>query len=104
MMDFNLEYVITFYIREDDLEYETDDDNILMQIQTTYFNKEKNEQAWGFGFTSENYADRDCFEGEFHCYTYHQLYDHFHLSWQDILRIGNIGFELKIDEQTNLIL
>jgi len=103
MIDFSLDYVTTFYIREDDPEFEIEDDNILMQIETMHFIKQQNDQAWGFGYTNENYADGTCFEGERHCYTYHQLYDHFCLDWLDILRIGNIRIDLRIDEQSNIL-
>lgn len=37
--DFNLDYVITFYLRKDNLEFGTDDDNILTQIEVMHFVK-----------------------------------------------------------------
>lgn len=39
MMDFNLDYVITFYLCKDNKEFEADDDNILMQIEDMYYIK-----------------------------------------------------------------
>lgn len=99
LADFNLEYVLTFYLREDDLEYEEDDDNILMRILSMHFIREHHEQKWGFGYTHENYADHASFLDEQHCYTYHQLYDHFDLGWSEFFRIGVVDFEMKIDEQ-----
>ena len=99
MQDFNFDYVITFYLRENDPEYEEEDDNILMQIESMH----QDCNDWGFGFTDNNYADRQCFSDEHHCYTYHQLYDHFDLDWLDFFRIGAIEFELKIDDQSDFL-
>ncbi len=36
---------------------------------------------------------------EHHCWLYHCLYDHAHLSWEDILRIGDIWFDIKATYQ-----
>lgn len=104
MNDFNLDYFITFYLREDDPEYEDCDDNILMELQSSYFTREKRERDWGFGATHIDHAiSFKCLAGEQHCYTYHQLNDHCHLDWRDLLRIGNLYFEIKIDEQSGML-
>jgi hypothetical protein len=93
MKDFNLERVITFYLREDDSEYEVDDDNVLIQIYDMYFESEDLDVEYSEGR----------FSGEKHCYLYHQLYDHFHLDWRDLLRIGSLYVEIKIDEQSGML-
>ena len=69
-----------------------------------HFVKQQNEQAWGFGYTNENYADSAYFNSEYHSYTYHQFCDHFYLDWLDILRIGDISIDLKINERTNVLI
>jgi hypothetical protein len=105
MQDFNLELVITFYLRKDDHEYEEWDDNILMQIMECCFDADEPDWEWGFGATETNYAESpEGFEGEHHCWLYHQLYDHVSLDWRDLLRIGEIGVEAKIDEQSGILL
>jgi hypothetical protein len=104
MTEFNLDYVITFYLREDDPEYDDADDNILMQLQSSHFFREAQDRVWGFGATHVDHAiSFKCFSGEKHCYTYHQLYDHCHLDWRDLLRIGNLYVELKINEQSGML-
>lgn len=100
MQEFNLEYVITFYLREDDPEYEEDDDNILVQIHELVFWNFPGENDWGFGATNIDHAVPEIFQGEKHCYTYHQLYDHCCLDWRDLLRIGSLYVDIKIEEQS----
>lgn len=45
----NLDYVITFYLREDDPEYEDEDDNILMEFQSSHFVHDERDCDWGLG-------------------------------------------------------
>jgi hypothetical protein len=102
MNEFNLEYAITFYLREDDAEYEEDDDNILIELSNLSFPTKK--QDWGFGATHIDHAiDIMQISNEKHCYTYHQLYDQCNLDFRDLLRIGNIYMEIKTDEQSGML-
>ena len=103
LTEFNLEYAVSFYLRDDDSEYEEDDDNILMKIEEIYSDSKKGAEDWGFGATHVDHAEpREYFSGEHHCYLYHQLYDHCHLDWHDLFRIGSIYIDIKIEEQTCL--
>ena len=34
-----------------------------------------------------------------HCYLFHQLYDHTHLAWQDIIEIDEVWMEVNVDFQ-----
>jgi hypothetical protein len=75
-----------------------------MQLQSSHFFREAQDRVWGFGATHVDHAiSFKCFSGEKHCYTYHQLYDHCHLDWRDLLRIGNLYVELKINEQSGML-
>lgn len=107
IQEFNLEIVITFYLREDDPEYEDEDDNILMQIPISHcdYNAEGIERKRGFGMTNINHCDFIGAENEdeHHCYLYHDLYDHCGLDWRDLLRIGSLYVEIKIDEQSGML-
>lgn len=104
LMEFNLTYTITFYLRESDPEFEEDDDNILMQMQNDHFIRDVSKDDWGFGATHINHAENAaCFLGEQHCYTYHHLYDHCSLDWRDLLRIGSLYFDIHIDEQSGVL-
>lgn len=91
MQDFNLDRVITFYLREDDPEYEEDDDNILLQIEDIFIENDDLDM---------DFSESVTFSGEKHCYLYHQLYDHFGLDWRDLLRIGSLYVDIKIEEQS----
>ncbi len=98
MQDFNLELVITCYLREDDPDYAENDDNVLWQVEEMYL-----ESPWGFGHTEIDHQEfHPWFEGEHHAYLYHELYDHTPLDCLDLLRIGNIGIDLKIEEQSGI--
>lgn len=98
MQEFNLELWLTYYLREDDPEWETDCDNILMQCE--YLGNWSAMNDWGFGMLHINHAEPGFpFENPHHCYSFHELYAHCDLDWRDLLRIGNIHVEIKIDEQ-----
>lgn len=103
LQEFNLEFVITFYLREDDPEYEEDDDNILQEIHELIFERFTRENVWGFGATEVDHAEPSKFSNEKHCYLYHQLYDHSYLDWRDLLRIGSLYVDIKIDEQSGML-
>lgn len=107
LMDFNLECVITLYLREDDPEYNEDDNNILMTIEEEYRNSHSHvrDRDWGFGATQVDHAESPgSYPGEHHCYLYHQLYSHCNLDWRDLFRIGDMYVEIKIDEQSGMLL
>ena len=38
-------------------------------------------------------------QNEYHCWWFHCLYDHNHLSWDDMLRIGDFWSDLKVTYQ-----
>jgi hypothetical protein len=105
MMDFNLDFVITYYLREDDPEYEEDDDNILMEFDELFsIRKNRLDLDWGFGATNVNHAvPGRYFTGEQHCYLYHQLYDHCYLDWRDLFRVGGLYVDIKIEEQSGML-
>jgi len=105
LLEFNLNCLITFYLREDDPEYEEDDDNILMEIDEMYIELKSSdrdpERDWGFGATNVHHGDQDIFLSDGpHCSLYHGLYDHLGLDWHDLFRIGNLWVDIKIDEQS----
>ena len=86
-------------------EYDEDDDSILIEIKQRFIQLESPdrdpEQVWGFGDRKVHHADQDIFlSDQPHCYLYHELYDHSSLDWRDLLRIGGMWLDIKIDEQT----
>ena len=103
MLAFNLYFIITFYLREDDPEYEEEDDNILMEFDEKFFGQYPLDLEWGFGATNVDHAEPSQEFGEQHCYLYHQLYDHCYMDWRDLLRIGSLYVDIKIDEQSGML-
>jgi hypothetical protein len=102
--EFNLGYRLTFYLREDDFEFDENDDNILMQIEAGIF-KYSEKLDWGFGATQVDHGEAGEYFGDgCHCYLYHQLYDHCYLDWKDLFRIGALYMEVIIEEQSGMLL
>lgn len=97
MEAFNLTLYLTYFLREDDHEWEEDCDNILTKGE--YYVWPDNDE-WGIGMLHINHAEPGRpFENAHHCYSFHELYDHSYLDWRDLLRIGNIYVEITTDEQ-----
>lgn len=103
MQEFNLGFMLTIYLREDDPEFEDDDDNILIQLNEWFVREDAVERGWGFGATEIDHAMTDVFPMEKHCYLYHQLYDHYFLDWRDLLRIGSLYLDIQIEEQSGVL-
>jgi len=101
MRCFNLELVLTYYLRDDDPEYEGFDDNVLMRVRESGFDYDDPDRDRGFGMTSVNHChSKERFAGEHHCYLYHALSDHCDLDWRDLLRIGKIRVDVKTEEHS----
>jgi hypothetical protein len=103
LMDFNLDYVITLYLREDDPAYEEDDDNILMQIDNVYLEPAP-DREWGLGFINLDHAEPGYYDdGKRCCYLYRQFYFYCDLDWRDLFRIDSLYVEIKIEEQSGML-
>lgn len=101
MRFFNLEFVLTLCLRKDDPEYEETDDNILLVLRESGFDYDEPNRVRGFGITDINYCHlKEFHEGEHHCYLFHALAEHCDLDWRDLLRIGELWVDVKIDEQS----
>lgn len=98
MEAFNLTLYLTYFLREDDPEWEEDCDNLLTKCENHIHFSDGDD--WGICMLHINHAEpsRD-FKNAHHCYSFHQLYDHSYLDWRDLLRIGNIYVEITTDEQ-----
>lgn len=90
---------ITFYLREDDPDYAENDGNVLWQVEEMYSDDQASQ--WRLGHTEIDHQEfHPWFEGENHANLYHELYDHTPLDRLDLLRIGNIGIDLRIEEKS----
>lgn len=103
IVDYEIAFEISFYLDENDPDYTNYDDNILAILIFRW----KSEHEWNSLLSNDlNYNifqnDSDHpLRNEHHCYLFHRLYDHTDLSWNDILRIGMVWFEIKTTFQNS---
>lgn len=95
--DYEIECNVQFILKETDLDYDEDNDNILVEL-TDYMKHEN--WSWGMG-DGNNHNDMEGWENcpmshEHHCSMYHALYDHTGLGWVNMLRIGNIWIDIEV--------
>ncbi len=101
MKYFNLEFVLTLSLRKDDPEYDEADDNVVLVLRESGFDYDEPNRVWGFGITDINYRHlKETHKGEHHCYLFHALAEHCDLDWRDLLRIGELWVDVKINEQS----
>ncbi|MEN6349275.1 MAG: hypothetical protein ABFD08_07770 [Syntrophomonas sp.] len=83
---------IHFILAENDPDYSEDDDNIIVTFDEDFV-PEDDGRSWNDHpqLTYENGTR------EYHCWFYHQLYDHTGLVWEDILRIGKIWVQFRVN-------
>ena len=98
--DYEIDLKIHFILRKDDENYKEDDDNFVTEI---------NEYLKGITKKSDNYPcslednhneyrawENHPMQNKYHCWWFHCLYDHNHLEWEDILKIGEFWSDLKV--------
>ena len=90
-----IELKVHFYLKENDEAWdeECDDDNIIVTMMDYVMKLPLTFMGTGEDHTLVNIAPDI---GEIHCWMFHSLYDHTHLSWDDILRIGSIGISCML--------
>ena len=96
--DYEIDCCITFILDQNDPTYSDEDDNILV---TLHHGSKSSKYVW-----SEDGINHNEFAGwnhvmshEQHCWLYHCLYDHTDLGWSNMLRIGFIWLDIKVDFQ-----
>lgn len=97
--DYEMEIVVSFYIGEDDPEYNEDDmdDNILVELEYFGDNIDLNAE-----FSHDDHNDTCLLKSFKHCYLFHSLYDHVYhpdLSYENLLRIKDVGVDIKVEYQ-----
>jgi len=102
VMDFEINIKIYFYLSESDPAFVNDNsDNIMCILQTTKYGKIKWE--WGFGYDNDHNTLPNragtLMESEKHCATFHALYDHTILNYEEILRIGSFDMDTQLHFQ-----
>ena len=94
--DYEIVCDITFCLKEDDPEYSENSDNILAEL-SEHFKSEYPCRgiADGNNHNETQFWDHPM-KDEHHCWLYHCLYDHTHLGWIDLLRIGTIWVDIHV--------
>jgi hypothetical protein len=95
--DYEIECNVQFMIKEDDLDYDEDSDNILVELSDHIKHQD---WSWGMG-DGNNHNDMEGWENcpmsnEQHCSMYHALYDHTDLGWVNMLRIGSLWIDIEV--------
>jgi hypothetical protein len=104
--DYGIKCTVEFYLNENDPEYSDEEDNLqaefdecvglLRYADHSLLASDKN-------WNDTSIADMDNPDQlEHHGWFYHQLYDHAKLSWDNMLRIGDIWVDIKITLQHHL--
>jgi len=100
LVDFELEVNVAYHLREDDPEYHEHDDNIFIEQNEWITHVLEDSEREHGEFSSYNWNDMQGIDGhpcqrEYHCWLYHDLYDHHYLDFTDLLRIGWIWVDIK---------
>ena len=98
--DYEINLIISFYLKEDDVHYDENEDNILVTLREYLKNisidEKKNPWRWSANHNEFRGQTDHLMKGENHCWLYHSLYDHTHLSFEDLLRIGTIWSDIEV--------
>ena len=104
--DYEIECTVEFYLNEDDPAYSDDEDNILAEFTEGISLLRYADHS--LLASSENWNDLSLpdldnpEQREHHGWFYHQLYDHTKITWEDMLRIGDIWVDINITLQHHL--
>jgi hypothetical protein len=100
--DFECECKLRFSLRTDDLDYdEEDSENVIIELKEYMKGHVRGEFGMADGV---NHNEFERWEGhpmreEFHCWLYHCLYDHTHIGWVNMLRIGEVWIDIEFTLQ-----
>jgi hypothetical protein len=97
LVDFEVEVRVSYHLREDDPAYDENDDNIFIEQEESVTHILDYDDHC---YRSRNWNAMQGIEGhplqhEYHCWFYHDLYDHHALDFHDLLRIGWIWVDIK---------
>ncbi len=101
--DYEIELELRFILKKDDKEFKEEDDNFVTKINEYLkdISKKSDNYPWNLE-DNHNYFrawENHPMQNEYHCWWFHCLYDHNHLSWEDMLRIGDFWSDLKVTYQ-----
>jgi hypothetical protein len=99
LVDFTLTWKLVFFMREDDPEYNDESDNVIAEICEDYSSLGCFKEV----FNDANWSARCRGKGGHYSHLYHVLANQQHVSWNDLLRIGDCCVELVTVESAKLI-
>jgi hypothetical protein len=104
--EYEIECTVEFYLNENDPAYSEDEDNNLAEFSEgvdLLRYADHSLLASSVNWNDLRISDMDNpDQDEHHGWFYHQLYDHAKLSWDNILRIGDIWVNIQITLQHHL--
>ena len=95
LTDYEIDIEVVFVLREDDLDYSEDEDNILVTLHCCdHIGSENAEENYDYNTISKLLPFR-------HCALFHALYDHVspHLDLSELLRIGSAWVNIHVEYQ-----
>jgi len=100
--DYEIELKLTFVLNENDKNYNENEDNIITGIYECEKNISKRNKQKNYIY-NRNHNEfmfwNHPMKGDYHCWWFHCLYDHNHLSFEDILKIGTIWSDIEVQYQ-----
>ncbi len=98
--DYEIDLKIHFILRKDDENYKEEDDNFVTEINEYLKGISKKSNTYPLSL-EDNHNEYRAWENhpmqnKYHCWWFHCLYDHNHLEWEDILKIGEFWSDLKV--------
>jgi hypothetical protein len=101
LVDYELDVIVSYYLKETDIDWFEDNDNILVEYNNSAKSILFNEHGYRIGDNEDhkelgimsNYPEE--IQEMRHCYLFHDLYDHhFGINMRDCLRIGSIWIDI----------
>lgn len=104
LYDYELEISVSCFLKEDDISFKKDEDNILVEFTENikgvstnniveYYDKSINHNDF-------YYIKAHQMKGQYHCWWFHWLYDHIDgIGMKDLLRIGEVFVNINVSYQ-----
>lgn len=103
LYDYEIEIVVSFFLNEDDIFFDDDKDNIITTIYEHAKNISsdslKSNHRWNDNHNEFRCSANHPMSGDWHCWWFHCLYDHNHISFSELLRIGSIWGDINVSYQ-----
>ena len=96
--EYEIEFELRFILKENDKEFKDNDDNFLTIINEYLKGVSKKLDNYPFGknFNHNDLGKSHPLSDFSHSWWFHCLYDHNHMSWKDMLRIGDFWSDIKV--------